>query len=678
MISLKAFFKITVFLFYALEINANYFTDDLYSIAVDSSGNVFLKGHKEKGIKEREWEKVSKVEVEKYSEAYLPERFSLRWGKRTELLLNLKHRGLYRSYDMGRVWENIPSTLKREVDFDKKAKRKITSIDPIHKFLLHKHNILYRRGGSKFIEVSHNLSKTEYFTAILSTKDHIYLGTSTNGLYKASFPQKKKKIFFRKFSKGLPFIPHNQNVNFYEEIQSIHRSVKGDLYVGTGIQGGLYVLKKGKSVFKFISLLFPKEEILDIYQITSSRDGKILWLSTSMGLFILRERPLHKDGYHIKHISLEEILNTGLKEISILMIAHSKIKSLYAWFRRPPFLNDASKRNRIHSASFKKLFYSSGSDWKNKYSHIKKIFKRNIYNGIVIDVKDDFGYIRYPSKVLFANRIGSVKPTYDLTELVQLAHQNNQWVTARIVVFKDPVLFKVPGYAILNKITRKPWIGNQRERWVDPYNQFLAQEYYVPLVKELENLNVDEIQLDYIRFPSDGDVWNTKYSHKKSLSIYSSEALENFLYKVRLATELPISLDIYGYNGIYKAPGLIGQDIESYGRHSDIVAPMLYSSHFGDSYLTHLAKRDRTYSLLLHCAKRYQHLAKGSFIVRPWLQAFPMKTAIWGYGEKYFLDQVYAIQKEKTNGFMFWGAMTHILKAEKALEKISNPLPGKN
>ena len=84
---------------------------------------------------------------------------------------------------------------------------------------------------------------------------------------------------------------------------------------------------------------------------------------------------------------------------------------------------------------------------------------------------------------------------------------------ARIVVFKDKHLSEYAGgkYAVWNYNTGKAWVGTKDsaattfydENWVDPYCEEVW-EYNVEIAKELISRGFDEVQFDYIRFPTDG------------------------------------------------------------------------------------------------------------------------------------------------------------------------------
>ncbi|MCS6972230.1 MAG: putative glycoside hydrolase, partial [Leptospiraceae bacterium] len=168
-----------------------------------------------------------------------------------------------------------------------------------------------------------------------------------------------------------------------------------------------------------------------------------------------------------------------------------------------------------------------------------------------------------------------------------------------------------------------------------------------------------------IRFPSDGPIARCRFRHKTS-ELYHSEALENFLSALRQATPLPLGADIYGYNGMYRVPGAIGQDLEVYGRILDIISPMHYSSHFGDDFMREYPRDERAYRLLYLALARGSFFAQGRFILRPYLQAFPMKNGIWGYGKKYFTDQIRGAADGGGDGFMFWGQLDHMALVRKS------------
>lgn len=585
-----------------------------------------------------------------------------------ELLAGLGHQGLYHFSQSGVRQSGL--ALKRPVSFEKESRREVTAIDSNGRFFIHKHDLVMIQNG-KSQKIKTDINATRQFYAVFSTENDLYIGTAVNGLYHCPGYSKRIAKGYRlkcnRINRGLPYIPHNKRVFLYEEIRDIHVTSKGAILAAIGMEGGLYI-KTPKSK-RFVSLPWPqKKEGLSpggVYHISSSSAGEI-WASAEGAM--LRYLPDGKKGYTMEVYPWSEVTGVRTNQPGLYVAASREDSSLYVIYRKSPVEVSSAKKERMKASQGRRLFYSSAYNFKKKKKRIEEMFKRGLYDGIVIDVKDDQGFVRYHSQVELIKKSGALRPRYDLKKLIKLARRYNAYVVVRVVVFKDPVLYKIPGYAIYDKKTKKPWVGAPGERWIDPYHPELAELYYQPMVRELTELGVDEIQLDYIRFPSDGGVHRCKFRHKKG-DKYFSEALEEFIYRIRSATHLPISVDIYGYNGLYRASGVIGQDIEAYGRIADVVSPMLYSSHFGDLYLTHHPLSRRAYELIKHSIRRSQMISGGAFVVRPYLQAFPMKNRLWGYGESYFLNQIRGARDEGSYGFSFWGAMEHMLRVEKAIQK---------
>ncbi|MES0488882.1 MAG: putative glycoside hydrolase [Leptospirales bacterium] len=583
--------------------------------------------------------------------------------------------------------EETTIAQKRLVSFEDSF-RELIGLDLNSSFLLHKHSlasfghitqISNKPDNEKSSEteksktVSHDISSGKLFTSFASDGKNLYIGTALNGLFIAengvSNAKKRKKLYFKKTATGLPYISHSKNIRLYEEVRAIHIGPSGAIYIGSGIHGAVHYKSKGAKSFR--ALPWPKEapEIDDVNFISTSSDEKTIWVSTDAGLVIISKvSKVNNEGKTLtsKFHGWSEYKKFFGQRLHYFMFESKQNPGLTAIYNnryRPP---TAQKAKRIQKAKSKKLFYSSAYNFKDKKKNILKLLNGGKYNGIVIDVKDDFGYLRYNSQVEYAKKIGAVKSPIDLRSFIEEVHKLNKYIVARIVVFKDPVLYKQKGYAIKDRKTGKNWIGLEGERWVDPYSSDIATNYYIPLVQELEKIGIDEVQLDYIRFPSDGGVYRCKFTHKKG-DQYRSEAMENFLYALSNAIKIPLGVDVYGYNGLYRASGIIGQDIEAYGRHADVISPMLYSSHFGDLYMTNLPFAKRTYELIKRSVSRGVYLSRENFVIRPYLQAFPMKTKLWGYGKQYFKDQIQATYDSGVNGFSFWGSMKHMMAAETAI-----------
>ena len=78
------------------------------------------------------------------------------------------------------------------------------------------------------------------------------------------------------------------------------------------------------------------------------------------------------------------------------------------------------------------------------------------------------------------------------------------YTIARIVTFKDNILANArPDLAIIDTRTGKPWIDNEKLAWVDPFREEVW-DYNIAIGQEAVRRGFDEVQFDYVRFPTDG------------------------------------------------------------------------------------------------------------------------------------------------------------------------------
>ena len=162
-----------------------------------------------------------------------------------------------------------------------------------------------------------------------------------------------------------------------------------------------------------------------------------------------------------------------------------------------------------------------------------KVIKDNKLNAVVIDMKDDYGLLRYDTKDPLVLEKGYISQyAVDLDQFVKKFKDENIYLIARIVVFKDKNLSQYGGgkYAVWNRVTGGPWVGTRGtedvvdeegnvtgtqtvyydENWVDPYSEEVW-EYNIAIAKELISRGFDEIQFDYIRFCTERGVGDVVY-----------------------------------------------------------------------------------------------------------------------------------------------------------------------
>jgi hypothetical protein len=291
---------------------------------------------------------------------------------------------------------------------------------------------------------------------------------------------------------------------------------------------------------------------------------------------------------------------------------------------------------------------------------------RNL-NMVVIDMKDDYGRLRFTPKSKALEGWGRVFWPIDIDSLLKEMKTRNIYTIARVVVFKDPEAARKAGgkYAVWDAKNNKAWEGYSNaadiegslydERWVDPYSEEIW-DYIALVAEELHSRGFDEIQFDYIRFPTDGlNLGDAQYRWRDP-GMDMDAAILSFLQHVRSRVKAPISVDIYGANGWYRTGARTGQEVELLAPWVDVICPMYYPSHFEQDFLAQEPPELRPYRIYYLGTLRTRRIARGKIIVRPWLQAFYLNVS---YDRKYYNPdyvrrQTEGVRDAGTGGLTYW------------------------
>ncbi|UCG21444.1 MAG: LysM peptidoglycan-binding domain-containing protein [Deltaproteobacteria bacterium] len=315
----------------------------------------------------------------------------------------------------------------------------------------------------------------------------------------------------------------------------------------------------------------------------------------------------------------------------------------------------------------------------NRYTMASQRMKRLIAelaevggNTVILDGKDMSGKLSYPSRVNLAKEIGAdAKPvTRDLAKLINYLHEREIHVGVRLVLFYDQLLAEQrPELALKDGFTGDPLMENGIRAWVDPSHP-VVQEYNLGIARELAAMGVDEIQFDYIRFPTKE---NVEYGESGlyEQTVPRHKVITDFLARARreLAKhQVLLSIDVFGIIawGKSKDVEMTGQKIEDLAAHCDVISPMIYPSHFHNPFRGIIDPSERPYLLVSQTCKRFSRLLKVSqTTLRPWIQAFPLGTD--NFDEEYIFEQLRALDESKVRGWLLWSAGNKYDVAWKAL-----------
>jgi hypothetical protein len=288
--------------------------------------------------------------------------------------------------------------------------------------------------------------------------------------------------------------------------------------------------------------------------------------------------------------------------------------------------------------------------------HLIDLIDRTEINAIVIDIKESVVF--YDTKVQFFHDANAVDPTYDPATLVQKFKSHGIYTIARQVVFNDPKVAEANhDLAIQDETTGDVWRGSNGGAWVNPFKTELWQPN-IDLAVEAAGFGFDEIQYDYIRFPSDGDLSTADFGPD-----YSEEgrvgAIVDFLklsHKALAPTGAMLAVDVFGIVAIYPDDQGIGQRFADIAPVVDYICPMIYPSHFDPTSIDVGGDpNDLPYETIeTSVYLALQKMPGLELMLRPWLQDFP-----WG-DQPYDADQVRAeitaTEEQAGSGWILWNA----------------------
>lgn len=278
-------------------------------------------------------------------------------------------------------------------------------------------------------------------------------------------------------------------------------------------------------------------------------------------------------------------------------------------------------------------------------------------NAIVIDIKQDTVY--YESGVQLFVDAGSVSPIYDVNEVLAKLKENDIYAIARLVVFQDPLVAEArPDLAVMDSVTGDLWRNELGIAWVSAFNEELW-DANIALALEALEYGFDEVQYDYVRFPSDGDLSTAEFGREYTAQAREA-AITGFMkrsYEAIHAANGKLAADLFGFVTLVDDEQYIGQRFSALEPYLDFVCMMIYPSHFEEGNIASAPghPNDYPYETILESLQRAETLVPGSGAkFRPWLQDFT-----YGGMREYTPDdvraQIDAVEDFGGSGWMLWG-----------------------
>ncbi len=323
--------------------------------------------------------------------------------------------------------------------------------------------------------------------------------------------------------------------------------------------------------------------------------------------------------------------------------------------------------------------WSAGSA--KKMDALIELIDETELNAIVIDIKDFSGLVTYGTSLPKVHEYNAYElRTPKINTVLKRLHDHGIYVIARMAVFQDGQLALArPDLALMSSTTQKIWRDHKGLAWIDPAAE-PAWEYYVSIAQDALDHGFDEINFDYIRFASDGNLKDIVYPHFNTNTL-KAETIKKFWRYVRKA--LPgkvISADLFGLASVSYDDLGIGQKLEHAFGAFDAIAPMVYPSHYYAGSLGFQKPAEHPYEIVfnsvyqavgrlkLYTDKQAAIAASSTLVasldptltkstMRPWLQDFDLGADYTAPMVRAQIQAVYdaaSSSPELISGWMLW------------------------
>lgn len=302
----------------------------------------------------------------------------------------------------------------------------------------------------------------------------------------------------------------------------------------------------------------------------------------------------------------------------------------------------------------------SGAGNIEKWQELLELADNTGINAFVLDTQDEGGYVYHETEVELAYEIDAVRPRYDAAQAIADMDAHGLYKITRIVTFQSNQLARArPDIAAINKQTGLPWTNNKDLAWLDPTDPD-SWDYPLALAEEACRLGFDEIQFDYVRFPSDGPISDLSFDRLTSDNYYSDESekirvdtIASFLeaaHNLLNPMGCAVAADIFAITLESTSDEGIGQSPRVFSNYIDVLSPMIYTYTYGPGWKGWADPNDHAAELVAAALDAGIPRLEGFALYRPWLQrAFLDDSEI--------LD-IQAVAEDRDMGWMLWSAGT--------------------
>ena len=293
-----------------------------------------------------------------------------------------------------------------------------------------------------------------------------------------------------------------------------------------------------------------------------------------------------------------------------------------------------------------------------KMTKMLALLDRTELNSVVIDVRDT-GEVYFPIddpmvKRVHAMQKGTLTAFRDPKPLMERLSKAGVYPIARVACFRDNYVPKIDASRAVQTANGQPWHDHSGHGWLDPYDK-RNWEYMAKTVDYAMDLGFPEIQLDYVRFPSEGKSSTqvfpnkAKYGDPKAHPDDVITAFAKWIGERVRARGRTFSADVFGIISSGTVDQGIGQTLEKIAEPFDVLSPMVYPSHFAKGEYGIPDPSKAPYAIITKSLGDYKRRIP-KMTIRPWLQDF------FRYNKADVQAQIKAARDLGYDGYLMWNA----------------------
>jgi hypothetical protein len=334
------------------------------------------------------------------------------------------------------------------------------------------------------------------------------------------------------------------------------------------------------------------------------------------------------------------------------------------------------ERREINTPEYVKGIYVSAATagYKSRFDELVSLVDQTELNSMVVDVKDQHGRLAFiPESESLSPYVSPIPELGQLKTFTAPLKDKNIYLIARIFVFQDQAFAEAHPELAVSKPDGELWRDYRGIPWLDPAAKQVWR-YNVLVAREAFAGGFDEVQFDYIRFPSDGNLktmtfpfWDQQKTRVEVLTGF-------FVYldrELRVKNDIPISADLFGMTMWQHDFDLnIGQKLINALPYFDFISPMVYPSHYPPGFNDYINPATQPYEVI------YQNMIRGRQVkaklensatavaadgatfpraanFRPWIQDFDLGAV---YTPEMVRAQMIATDNGGGSGWLLWNA----------------------